>query len=54
MRSHSREHDPDIKRLIYTRSDGVKGSSYPMCAEHRPEQVTRLERMGFYDIEAVR
>jgi hypothetical protein len=53
LRGHSRERDPDIKRLTYTSSDGVKCSSYPMCAEHRPEQTTRLERMGFTDIEAV-
>ena len=33
--------------LYYIRHDGVPGMSYAICPECQPEQIHRLERLGF-------
>lgn len=36
-----------VRPLTYVRRDGVRGMSYPDCAECRRGNKLRLERMGF-------
>jgi hypothetical protein len=38
---------PDVSPLRYVRTDGVRGMSYPDCAECRRDNAARLQRLGF-------
>jgi hypothetical protein len=43
----------EVAPLRYQRSDGVNGMSQPICSDCAPEQVRRLERMGFRMVYAI-